>query len=310
MKNKIKLAKASLGAGLMIFTTGCGYYKQQSAQYEESTILVEQVANTAEKPVTEPLIMEPEYKIEDIANDFMSFKWYAKCLNRDLMQGGGMRPSYTDVTFGGRESRVALAMLNDGLISDDLLAEVFEDYSIEDFKNGAKFVYMMRQTQELFETDVDFSKYTIDPEIGSFINEMDDAYRNGQIYDFFYDKYMVGNITDNCLNHAAVIALTYSYDIKNRYLTIDAVDELVMNDFIDRLHYTVHDCTATGDINGDRIVDSFDMVLLRRAVIQQTTNTEYDINNDGKVNIADLVVLKNFLINGEKYKVTVCQKSP
>lgn len=39
MKNRIKLAKASLGAGLIIFTTGCGYYKQQSAQYEEPTIL-------------------------------------------------------------------------------------------------------------------------------------------------------------------------------------------------------------------------------------------------------------------------------
>lgn len=224
------------------------------------------------------------------------------------MQGGCRWISYKDVTFGGRETRFALAMLNDELISDEVLKKLFSTYSIEEFKNCAEFVYLMRETEELFDTDVDFSKYTIDTEIGSFLNEMDDAYRNGQINDFLYDKYVDGNITDKCLYHVATMALAESYDIQTRYFTIPAVDELVMNDFIDRLHYTVHDCTVTGDINGDRIVDAFDMVLLRRAVIQQTTNTECDINNDGTVNIADLVVLRNFLINGEKYEVTVCQK--
>lgn len=58
---------------------------------------------------------------------------------------------------------------------------------------------------------------------------------------------------------------------------------------------------SMGDVNQDNSVDIFDMVALRRMLIQGYTGqngSKYnaDVNLDGKVNIADLVLLQNFLL--------------
>lgn len=66
-------------------------------------------------------------------------------------------------------------------------------------------------------------------------------------------------------------------------------------------------CTETetiefirGDLNGDDIIDAFDMVLLRRVFIKGFDNKSAlpaaDINNDGQFNIADLVSLQRYIL--------------
>lgn len=57
-----------------------------------------------------------------------------------------------------------------------------------------------------------------------------------------------------------------------------------------------------GDVNMDGVIDVFDAVALRRAILfdeieEQTINKFYaDLNNDGSVNVGDLVRLNRFLL--------------
>ncbi|MBP5580109.1 MAG: dockerin type I repeat-containing protein [Ruminococcus sp.] len=58
---------------------------------------------------------------------------------------------------------------------------------------------------------------------------------------------------------------------------------------------------SMGDVNNDSSIDIFDMVALRKMLIQgynDQNSSKYnaDVNLDGKVNIADLVLLQNFLL--------------
>lgn len=51
-----------------------------------------------------------------------------------------------------------------------------------------------------------------------------------------------------------------------------------------------------GDLNSDGIIDVFDLVKLRKTIIQGKSLPNSDLNNDNLTNIADLVKLQRFLI--------------
>lgn len=60
-----------------------------------------------------------------------------------------------------------------------------------------------------------------------------------------------------------------------------------------------------GDVNRDGIVDVYDLILLRKTVIQLSSTSDFppmnsDVNGDGSVNIADVVSLQKFLLGDEK----------
>lgn len=56
----------------------------------------------------------------------------------------------------------------------------------------------------------------------------------------------------------------------------------------------------SGDINDDKCVDIFDMILMRKAVVAPLTDEREklaaDVDNNGKIEIADAVMLQNFLL--------------
>ena len=137
------------------------------------------------------------------------------------------------------ESEVALAMLNDGLISDEVLKEVLKYHTADDFELATEYLYKWCQTQNMFDTDVDFSKYTIDSEIGDYLNALDDAYRNGTAEEYIYDKFVVGNISDKCVKNPAIWALTSSYD-ETLGLSTAVVEVRIMDEYIKELDKTVH----------------------------------------------------------------------
>lgn len=55
-----------------------------------------------------------------------------------------------------------------------------------------------------------------------------------------------------------------------------------------------------GDINDDKRVDCFDMVLMRRALVEPPTDERAalaaDINRSGSIDVADAVLLQSFLL--------------
>lgn len=186
-----------------------------------------------------PVIEEPEYReytLEDIRTNYGAFELYAQYLTNDLMAGNAMSMSYTNYTSGGREAVLFLAMLNEGYISDDVLGEVFADYSEEELKSYTEFIYSIADIQEKFGTDVDFSKYTLNPEIGTYINDIDNAYRNGEIEDFLYNAYMNGNMVEGGWGHPAIESMLCSYDTNNIYGTGQDLNVVFMDSYIENLY--------------------------------------------------------------------------
>ena len=65
----------------------------------------------------------------------------------------------------------------------------------------------------------------------------------------------------------------------------------------------VEDYLLSGDMDGDGIIDSFDLLLLRRCLISQSKNEHGDINGDDSVNMADMVQLSRFLLGYKDVKL-------
>lgn len=201
---------------------------------------------TTKKPETTttqaPVIEEPEYReytLEDIRTNHGAFELYAQYLTNDLMAGNAMSMSYTNYTAGGRESVLLLAMLNEGEISDEVLGKVFSDYTYDDMKNYTEFIYSIADIQEMFGTDVDFSKYTLNYEIGTYINDIDNAYRNGEIDNFLYDVHMNGNIPSEYIYNSAIMSMLSSYDKNDTYMYNQSADVFCVDNFINILNDTV-----------------------------------------------------------------------
>jgi arabinogalactan endo-1,4-beta-galactosidase len=54
-----------------------------------------------------------------------------------------------------------------------------------------------------------------------------------------------------------------------------------------------------GDINEDSIIDVFDVVAMRKALLRDEKSLQYDINGDNTVGIADLVKLQRFILGSQ-----------
>ena len=54
--------------------------------------------------------------------------------------------------------------------------------------------------------------------------------------------------------------------------------------------------TIYGDLNNDKKIDSFDVVMMRQKVLSKDTSKELDFNYDGKVDISDLKLLNDYVL--------------
>ena len=60
----------------------------------------------------------------------------------------------------------------------------------------------------------------------------------------------------------------------------------------------------TGDLYPDGVIDVFDMILLRKELIEQKFNHFGDVNDDRQMSVADLVMMKNHILGKEQFKIT------
>ena len=51
-----------------------------------------------------------------------------------------------------------------------------------------------------------------------------------------------------------------------------------------------------GDLNGDKTVDVYDLIALRKAVLKKACIAEGDFNKDKELGVADLVSMQSFLL--------------
>ena len=59
----------------------------------------------------------------------------------------------------------------------------------------------------------------------------------------------------------------------------------------------------TGDVYSDGVIDVFDMILMRKAIIEHKNDIFCDVNSDGNISVADLVTMKNHILGKEQFKI-------
>ena len=66
-----------------------------------------------------------------------------------------------------------------------------------------------------------------------------------------------------------------------------------------------------GDINSDGVIDVFDVISMRKALLSGSRSAEFDLNGDNEVGVADLVKLQRFILgnkDGDLAKKTITVK--
>lgn len=59
----------------------------------------------------------------------------------------------------------------------------------------------------------------------------------------------------------------------------------------------------TGDVYADGVIDVYDMILLRKAVINNSKNIFCDVNGDKSISAADLVTMQNHILGKAHFKI-------
>ena len=208
--------------------------KQTTATTPKQTTKVTTV--TTQK-VTQPSTQAPtqpnyDYKIEDIANDGAAFCQFSHKLNGDLLRGNGIGLTY-GVTYGGLESKIVLAILNHGAISDEVIKDVFNCYTIDEIRNGIEFIYSIQKIEDYYGTRIDYSEYTIDKEIGTYINKISDAKKNGHIDEFVLKTLTPNAVPTKITDHTAIKAMLATYD--NQYMSKEIANEIGVDEFANEI---------------------------------------------------------------------------
>ena len=190
-----------------------------------------------EPPVTEPPVIETQppvqsYSINDIAYDWNAFDTFKSDLATSIMYIPGYMSSCINmpygVTNGYVESSFILAALNSGYVNDNVLFDSFSYYSQNNLYNCKDFMYSFNMVQNTMGNDVDYSRFTINPSDGDFLNRADQAYREG-----WFDSFIEQNL-GNIPNNPGVMGILYSYD-NGRHLNINDIDANYINPFINRV---------------------------------------------------------------------------
>lgn len=192
------------------------------------------VTTTTAQTTTTQTSIEPDYdyKLEDIANDGAAFCQFSHKLNGDLLRGNGIGLTY-GVTYGGLESKIVLAILNHGAISDEVIKDVFNCYTKDEIRNGIEFIYSIQKIEDFYGTRIDYSEYTIDKEIGTYINKISDA-KKMDILDEFVLKTLTPNaVPTKITDHIAIKAMLATYD--NQYMSKEIANEIGVDEFANNI---------------------------------------------------------------------------
>ncbi len=184
------------------------------------------------------------YVLNDITTNADAFLYFAGKYNGQLLDGHAVNNSY-GISYGHKEAVVVLAILNNGYVSDNVLKEVFKDYTEEDIYNGIMQYYATRPIEDLAKTDVNFAEFTIDNQLGNKLNELDQSYRDGELDSYLYDVLVNGNVEENIMYNPALVGMLASYDVNRKYISLGVCDYVCMDAFANDLCQTVFGTSYT-----------------------------------------------------------------
>lgn len=189
------------------------------------------VTTTTTEAVTEAPVSY-SYDLYGISNGIDTFGNYSHYLYNDLISNSGYNDCFLSIDLGygesfmGPECKLILQSLNYDNISDDVLDWNFTDYSLESLYDYKTFIYNFKYVLDQLNGDIDYAKYTLNTNVGNFLNEADQTYRDGSFDNFMIDKIVNGNVGQDILSNPGAMAILYSYD-KGKYLDFNSVDYML-----------------------------------------------------------------------------------
>ncbi len=173
---------------------------------------------------------EPEddlLALENIGTEYAAFEWHSDCLRDDIMQGYAIETYYNDYVTGGIEAEILLAMLNkDFTINNEVLIEKFSDYTDDEIRNCVKFFYMYHTIIDKTGGNPDFKQYTLNPDIGDYLNNVIHAYQTNTLDNILGD----GNLKYR--DNPGISAILYSYGIYSTEEEIESCVQKFIEDLI------------------------------------------------------------------------------
>lgn len=102
-------------------------------------------------------------------------------------------------------------------------------------KNSIEYVCYIDKLEESFGTRIDYSKYTIDKEIGNYINKISDAKRNGKINEYVSEILTpnVNAVPTKITDHTAIKAMLAAYD--NKYMGEEIANDVGVDEFANKI---------------------------------------------------------------------------
>lgn len=173
------------------------YYAYRSTG---GTLTFEEYLSPTETTTDPDTTRQFAYPLEQITQSAEVFNYFAEQMNHDITQGTDVltrrfnSEEYWD--NGEMESRVALLLLNENAnYNDGVLRTVFSGYDDIDIADGVLYFFKAPTFEEICNGDIDFNNYSLDQNIGNYMNELNNKRKNNDISemdkiieDFFYNN--------------------------------------------------------------------------------------------------------------------------
>ena len=194
---------------------------------------------------------EPEidgYKLSEILNVPRAFSTFSCGLQYDMGYVSASKFPFSGLSFsygptaGEYESKIVLLILNSeymDMFSSETLT-LISRFKQEYLYTGKEFFSKYKYITTTLGTSVDFTKYTLNRELGLYLNKIVDAYKNGNFDNFIVDQYVNKKMNSKFLNNPAVLTLLYSFDSGHKYISQSYLDENYLNPFINDLSYRAY----------------------------------------------------------------------
>ena len=201
----------------------------EAAASTETTTSTKNITEPPERQGEEGLCIQGYY-LEDICNDCRLFLPFSSRMYSDLM-GDTNCIRFLDIGYGstsfGSEVNFMFAALNYDYFGDDTIPYACYNFDDIDFSHSIFFLFNFRGTQERLQSDIDYSKYTVSQDVGDFLNDADQAYRNGTFDQFLNDTVYSNNVSSDVLDNPAAMAILYSYgqdtNFDNNYIDYNSI---------------------------------------------------------------------------------------
>ena len=162
-------------------------------------------------------------------------------------------------------------------------------------EDGYYYIYNMADESKLL--DVDYGRADNGTNIGIWENTKSDA----QLYKFIRQENGSYVITTKASGDKSAVEVKNASDVSG-----ENIQEWERNNhacqtwFIDNVVTSAEE-VILGDLNNDGIVDVFDLVLMRKSVlnkkISHAERRVSDLNGDASIDVADAVIMQKFLLN-------------